>query len=128
MNLNRQHTVREIGTDELNELIVDSIKDIKGKSITKIDLTKLDDAPTDYFIICEGESTTQVKALADHVLKRVKEDAMLLPEHVEGTRSAKWILVDFFSTVVHIFYPETRAFYDIEDLWSDAKITYYESV
>lgn len=128
MNLNRQHTVREIGTDELNELIVDSIKDIKGKSITKIDLTKLDDAPTDYFIICEGESTTQVKALADHVLKRVKEDAMVLPDHVEGTLSAKWILVDFFSTVVHIFYPETRAFYDIEDLWSDAKITYYESV
>ncbi len=128
LNIVKEQLSKEISVNELNELIVDSIKDIKGKSITKIDLTNLDDAPTDYFIICEGDSTTQVKALADHVKERVKEEITLTPNHVEGERSARWILVDYFSTIVHIFYPETRAFYELEEMWSDAKITYYESL
>ena len=127
MNLDRQHVSNTISTEALNELIVDSIKDIKGKGITKIDLTKLADSPTDFFIVCEGDSSVQIKALSDHIQKRVKQEAALLPDHVEGARSARWILVDFFSTVVHIFFPETRSFYELEDLWSDAEITYYEN-
>ncbi len=126
MSLNRQQLTTDISTGALNELIVDSMKDIKGKGITKIDLTELDDAPTDFFIICEGDSSVQIKALSDHIQERVKQEAALLPNHVEGERSARWILVDFFSTVVHIFFPETRGFYELEDLWSDAQITYYE--
>ncbi|NND07210.1 MAG: ribosome silencing factor [Saprospiraceae bacterium] len=127
MNLERQHVSRTISTIKLNELIVDSIKDIKGKGITKIDLTELEDAPADFFIVCEGDSSVQIKALSDHIQKRVKQEAALVPNHVEGERSARWILVDFFSTVVHIFFPETRGFYELEDLWSDAEITYYEN-
>jgi len=126
--LRSQPIPTKVSSLELNDLIVDSIKDIKGKSITKLDLRDLDDAATDFFVICQGDSTTQIKALADNIHKRVKEEMGLRPSHVEGRNSAKWILVDYFTTVVHIFYPETRTFYDLEDLWSDAKMTHYESL
>ena len=128
MNLRRQPLSTDVPTHDLNDLIVDSINDIKGKRITKLDLRKLDDAATDFFIICEGESNTQIKALAENIHRRVKEELGVHPNHVEGQNGAKWILVDYFSTVVHIFYPETRTFYDLEDLWSDAMVTHYESM
>lgn len=115
-------------TDELNDLIVDGIQDIKGKNIVKLDLRKLDDAPTDYFIICEGDSNTQVKAISDNIYKKIKELTGQTPLHVEGTQNARWICMDYFFTVVHIFYRETRAFYELEDLWSDANFTEYENL
>lgn len=112
----------------LNNLIIDAIQDIKGKNIAKIDLRSLSDAPTDYFIICEGDSTTQIRAISENVQRRLKTEIGVTPNHCEGVDGAKWILVDYFQTVVHVFYPETREFYDIEELWSDAKITQYENV
>ena len=115
-------------TEELNDLIIDSIQDIKGKNILKLDLRKLDDAPTDYFIICEGDSNTQVKAISDNIYKRLKEEMGQRPTHTEGTQNARWICLDFFDTVVHVFYKETRQFYQLEDLWSDAKITEYANL
>ncbi len=128
MELKSQALAANIDTLELNDLIVDSIRDIKGKKIVKLDLRALDDAPTDYFIICEGHSTTQIRSLADHVCRRVKEETGMRPNHMEGMGHSKWILVDYFSTVVHIFYPDTRAFYELEDLWSDAGVTSYEAL
>ncbi len=128
MNLRSRPLPRTINNEDLNDTIIDSIRDIKGKSITKLDLTALDDAPADYFIICEGESNTQIRALADNVFRRVRDEQDLRPDHIEGKGAANWILVDYFTTVVHIFYPETRSFYDLEDLWSDAQITYYENL
>jgi ribosome-associated protein len=112
----------------LNDLIVDAIKDIKGKKIVKLSLCQLEDAPADYFIICEGDSNIQVKAIADNIYKKIKEETGLVPNHTEGEQQARWILVDYFNTVVHIFYPETRVFYELEDLWSDAEHTFYESL
>jgi ribosome-associated protein len=109
----------------LNDLIIDAIQDIKGKNIVKLDLRHIDDAPADYFIICEGDSTTQVKAIGLNVDRRLREEMSVKPDHVEGMLGAKWVLVDFFNTVVHIFYPETRGYYDLEDLWSDALVTSY---
>ncbi len=119
---------RKLTTEELNELIIDSIEDIKGKGIVKLDLRRLEDAPTDFFIICEGDSTTQVKAISDNIQKRVKEEGMALPSHVEGERNALWICIDFFTTVVHVFYRDTRSFYDLEQLWGDARFTEYGSL
>ena len=119
---------RNLTTEEMNELIVDSIQDIKGKNIVKLDLRHLEDAPAEFFIICEGDSNTQVKAIADNVQKRLKEEGQLLPSHVEGTRNALWICLDYFTTVVHVFYRETRSFYELEDLWGDAYFTEYESL
>lgn len=115
-------------TSELNDLIIDSIQDIKGKKIVRLDLTHLHDAPADFFIICEGDSTTQVKAICDNIQKRVKETFGVFPSYVEGTQNARWICMDYFTTVVHIFHPETRAFYELEELWSDAIFTSYETI
>jgi len=118
----------ELTTEELNDLIIDSIQDIKGKKIVKLDLRQLEDAPTDFFIICEGDSNTQVKAISENVYKRVKKEGYTLPSHMEGTQNAHWICIDYFSTVVHVFYPETREFYELEELWSDAAISEYQSL
>lgn len=119
------HTVPS--TAELNELIIDSIQDIKGKNIVKIDLRSLPEAPADFFIICEGDSTTQVSAIAGNVFKRVKDEMGFIP-HREGQEHATWVLVDYFDTILHVFYPETRALYDLEDLWSDAKFTEFQNL
>jgi ribosome-associated protein len=115
-------------TEELNPLIIDAIQDIKGKNIVSLDLRNLAEAPADFFIICEGDSTTQVSALAGNVIKRVKDELGVIPGNREGMINAKWVLVDYFNTVVHIFYPETRQFYDLEDLWNDAEITEYTNL
>lgn len=115
-------------SSEITELIVDSIQDIKGKNILKLDLRDVDDAPTDFFVVCEGESTTQISAIANNIVKRLKQEASMRPAHVEGKQSATWVLVDYFDVVVHVFYPETRRFYEIEDLWSDAKLTEYQNI
>ena len=113
---------------ELTDLIIDSIQDIKGKNIVRLDLRELDDAPTDFFIICEGESNTQIGSISDNIVKRVKEEAGILPSHTEGKDFSNWVLVDYFDVIIHVFYPETRRFYEIEDLWSDAKTTEYQDI
>lgn len=112
----------------MNDLIIDSIQDIKGKNIVKLDLRRLEDSPADFFIICEGDSNTQVKAISDNIQRKLKAEGKVLASHVEGERNALWICLDYFNTVVHVFYRETRSFYELESLWSDARFTEYESL
>ena len=114
--------------EALNDLIIDSIQDIKGKKSVKLDMRNLHDAPADFFIICEGDSNTQVKAISENIYKRLKEEAGQRPSHSEGKQNARWICMDYFDIVVHVFYKETRQFYELEDLWSDAKMTEYANV
>jgi len=125
---NQSSTASLTTFDNLNDLIVDAIRDIKGQNIVKLDLTKLEDSSTDYFIVCQGESVTQVNAIANNVKRRAKQELDMAAFHTEGTDGSKWILIDFFDTVVHVFYPETRSFYDIEDLWSDADVVEYQDI
>lgn len=113
--------------ESLNHLIIEGIRDKKGKRIVQLDLRKLD-APADYYIICEGDSNVHVKAISDSIYKRVKEEMAASPIHTEGSMNAKWILMDYFNTVVHVFYPETREFYEIEQLWSDAELTEFGEI
>ena len=122
--------VKPIGleAEKLNALIVDAIQDVKGKNIVLLDLRHLHDAPTDFFIICEGDSNVQVRSIGDNIRKRLKEEMDLSPSHIEGQISSLWVLVDLFTVVVHIFYRETRAFYELEDLWSDAIFTEYKNI
>ena len=115
-------------TEEINELILDAIRDIKGQKIVKIDLSKIHDAPARFFIICEGESSVQVGAIANNVNKRLRKEIGVKSAHLEGLKESKWVLIDYFDTVVHVFYPETRQFYDIEDLWSDGEFTEYQDL
>ncbi len=117
-----------VPAEMLNDVIVDAIQDIKGKKIVKIDLRKLHDAPTNYFIICEGESNVQVRAITDSIYRKVKEVYHTTPTHIEGGLQSTWIVMDFFDTVVHVFYKDTRSFYELEDLWSDGALTEYVDV
>ncbi len=129
MNYLTREARREAVTDErLNDLIIDCIQDIKGKDIIKLDLRKLEDAPADYFIICNGDSSTQIKAIGNRISTRIQEEANLKPYHVEGKQHGRWVLLDYYQTLVHVFHPETREFYDLEDLWSDAETTTYENL
>ncbi len=109
------------------DLIIDSIQDIKGKNIVLLDMRHLPDAPASYFIICEGESNTQIRAIAGNVERRAKAEAGV-KAHSEGQLGAKWVLVDFFDVVVHIFDKDTRRYYELEDLWSDARFTEYQNL
>lgn len=125
---NSQTKTSNIESNTLIELIIDSIQDIKGKNIVKLDLRQLDSSPSDYFVICEGESSTQVRSISDNINKRVKQELGIYASSREGVQDSNWVLVDYFDIVVHVFYPETRQFYDLEDLWSDAKVTQYENL
>ncbi len=128
MSVNAALKSNPITAEDLNDMIIDSIQDIKGKNILKLDLRQLDEAPADYFIICEGDSNTQVKAISDNIYKRLKEEVGQRPTHSEGQQNALWICMDYFHTVVHVFYRETRQFYLLEDLWNDAKATEYANI
>lgn len=128
MNTSSEAKKLELSGDALNDLIIDCITDIKGKNIVKLDLRNLDDGPTDFFIVCDGESNTQVRAIAENIKRRVKIETGLPPSHYEGQQNARWICLDYFTTVVHVFYPETRDFYALEQLWSDAALTEYDNI
>lgn len=114
--------------ENLNNAIIEAIQDTKGENIVKYDLRSLHDSPADFFIICDGNSTTQIKAISDNISRKIKENLNLNATHIEGLIGAKWVLVDYFSTIVHIFYPETRAFYELDELWGDAEITRYDNI
>jgi ribosome-associated protein len=99
---------------------IEGVSDIKGENLVLLDLRGLDNALCDFFIVAEAQSTTQVNAMADAVHKRVREEANDKPWHVEGAQQSEWVLMDYVSTVVHLFQREARAFYDLEGLWADA--------
>ena len=104
----------------LNALIVDAIQDIKGQRVVAIDLRAIDDSPADHFIVCQGESHVQVRAIAENVRRRLRDEAGERSRPMEGLQNANWVCLDYFDTVVHIFSPDARDFYDLEGLWSDA--------
>lgn len=111
----------------INNFIIDSLQESKAKDIVKFDLRELETPPTDFFVICEADSTTHVKAIADRLERDLKIDHGVSPSYTDGRNNATWIALDYFTTVVHIFFRETRSFYDLEGLWQDAIITDYEN-
>ena len=113
-----------ITTAKLRKIIVEALLDKKGNEVVTLDLRKLSDRPTDFFIIAHGDSSTQVRALAENVIKET-EDNGIKPFQREGAKGAEWIIIDFSDVVVHVFYREKRDFYQLEDLWQDAKRTHH---
>ena len=114
--------------ERLNNLIVDAIQDIKGKAVVSIDLRRVEDSPASFFVICEGESQVQVRAIAENIRRRARTELGETARRAEGTDKANWVLLDFFDVVVHVFNRDARAFYDLEGLWGDAPITSYEEL
>lgn len=113
---------------QLAETIVEGIREKKGTNIAILNLTKLDNTICQYFVLCEGESTTHVDALADSVNDYVRKHAGEKPNHVEGKQNAQWILLDYFDVVVHVFHKNARSFYNLEGLWADAERTEIENL
>lgn len=100
--------------------IIHAIQDKKGEKIVSIDLRKLPEAVADYFVVCEAGSGSQVKAIADHVEEEVLKSIKEKPFEKEGFSTLQWVIVDYVNIVVHIFQPETRQFYHLEEMWNDA--------
>ena len=109
--------------NDLIETIVEGIQERKGKSITHVDMTGIEWVATQHFIICTGTSTMQVSAIADSVREYVQEHAGVKPYNYDGYQNSQWIVLDYGTIYVHVFLPEYRELYKLEQLWSDAKIT-----
>lgn len=120
--------MREISTKKLMDTIIEGIQNRKGQKIVTIDLRKIQEAPVEFMIIAEGNSSTQVSAIADEVDDFVRTNTHVHPLAVAGQENAEWIAMDYGSIFVHIMQREPRAFYDIEHLWEDGKITELEDV
>lgn len=100
--------------------IIHAIQEKKGNNIVSLDLRKIPEAVADFFIICDAGSTTQVKAIADYVEVHLKEQLGEIPYHHEGHQAAQWVITDYVNVVVHVMHTETRKFYRLEEMWSDA--------
>jgi len=116
MSMNRSNRPEQ----ELMKMIVDTLDDKKALNIVSLDLHNLSFV-TDYYIICHGNSDRQVQALSDAVVERV-EKAGYQVRGIEGVDTSRWILIDIGDVVVHIFHREDREYYNLERLWSDAKV------
>lgn len=108
--------------EELLKFIVEGIQERKGKNISHIDLSELESVSAEHFVICEGTSTMQVSAIADSVREYVFEQSGVKPFNYDGYGNAQWIVIDYGAIYVHVFLPEYREYYNLEQLWNDAKI------
>ena len=109
---------------QLLKSIVEGIQEKKGKDIAIVDLSKLESVSAEYFVICEGGSSMQVSAIADSVREYLQKKDGVKPFNYDGYRNAQWIVVDYGPIYVHVFQPEYRSYYNLEQLWNDADITY----
>ena len=106
----------------LAETIVRGMQELKGNEITVLNLSDIPGAVCQYFVICHGDSDTQVDAIARSIEKETNKEHNEKPWHIEGEENAEWVLLDFVDVVAHVFYRETREFYNLEGLWADATV------
>ena len=114
-------------TNQLLKKVLQGIEDKKGHDIVCIHIGQNENSVSDYFVICHGTSKTQVEAIADSVVEKVRVEADQKPWHVEGYENSEWILLDYVDVVVHVFDMTKRDFYKLEELWGDSKIERIET-
>jgi ribosome-associated protein len=122
MGKTEKHGRRSTGAKKLSGDVakaVDAALDKKASEVVVLDLRQTP-AFTDFFVLCSGQNQRQVKAIADAIEESLRADRVK-PAHIEGYDRAEWVLMDFFSFIVHVFTPQTREFYSLERLWGDAK-------
>jgi len=112
--------LREDDSQVLCDAIVEGMQENKAKDIVVLDLREIHNAVCDYFVICSGDSSTQVDGISSSVLRHTRKELSEKPYSVEGKSNREWVLLDYVSVVAHVFYKETRTFYELEDLWADA--------
>ncbi|MCY7311033.1 MAG: ribosome silencing factor [Chitinophagaceae bacterium] len=121
----KKSAARLTENSKIIKAIIAAIQEKKGENIISLDLRKINEAVADFFIVCEASNQPQVKAIADHVEFLVKEKCKESHYHHEGFQQLQWVLVDYVNVVVHVMLSETRKFYQLEEMWSDAAATYH---
>jgi ribosome-associated protein len=109
---------------QLVETITKGIQEKKGKGIVVADLSGIDGTICHYFVICQGNSPSQVEAIAESVGDFARKELDERPAHVVGLENAQWVAMDYTDVLAHVFLPDVREYYDLEHLWSDADLTY----
>lgn len=118
----KNSVVRLTRSNKIFKTIIHAIQEKKGENIISLDLKKIPEAVADFFVICQAGNTTQIKAIADFVEEQVKVKCNEIAYKHEGRQAQQWILIDYINIVVHIMLPESRKFYRLEEMWSDASI------
>ena len=121
----KSSVVRLTRNSKIFKSIIHAIQEKKGENILSLDLRKIPEAVADFFIVCQANSNTQLKAIADFVEEDVKNKCAEIAYKHEGRKAQQWILIDYINIVVHIMLPETRKFYQLEEMWSDAAVMEY---
>ncbi len=119
-NRKKKSAVRLTRNSKIIKTIIAAIQDKKGEKIISLDLRKISEAVADFFIVCEAGNQPQIKAIADNVLEQVRLKCDEKPYHHEGYSKLQWVLIDYVNVVVHVMHPESRKFYKLEEMWSDA--------
>ncbi len=115
-----------LSSDKLSQLIVKGMQEKKALDIQVLDLRKVNNAVADFFVVCTGNSDTHIAGISESITEEVYKITKEHPWHKEGSNNKNWVLLDYVNVVSHIFSNDSRIFYGIEDLWSDAKITEVE--
>jgi ribosome-associated protein len=110
-------------SSKIFKTIIHAIQEKKGEDIISLDLRKIPEAVADFFIICQATNNVQLRAIADFVEEEVRKKCGELVYKHEGRQAQQWILIDYVNIVVHVMLPETRKFYQLEEMWSDGTIT-----
>ncbi len=118
----KKSVTRLTRNSKLFKTIIKAIQDKKGEQIVSLDLRKIPEAVSDFFIVCEANNQPQLRAIADTVLDEVRIKCTENPFHHEGKQTLQWVLIDYVNVVVHIMLPDTRKFYKLEEMWSDASL------
>ena len=114
---------RKSNADELISKIISGVEDVKGIDVSLLDLRDIENTVSSYFIVCSGSSNTHVNAIVRSVQKTVSKGLREKPFHTEGLENSEWVLIDYVNIVVHVFQKHIREYYNIEELWGDAKTT-----
>jgi ribosome-associated protein len=122
----KRKSVKLTTNSRLYKTIIKAIQAKKGENIVSLDLRKIPEAVADFFVICQASSNTQVKAISDYVEEQVKRECGENPYKQEGYQALQWVLIDYVNIVVHIMQPDTRKFYKLEEMWSDAVVKMHE--
>ena len=109
-------------TEQLIDQIQAGLQEKKGHDLVVVDLSGIDEAICQAFVICSGNSPSHIQALAESVGEFARKNLQARPTAVDGMRNAQWVAMDYTDVIVHIFVPELREFYDLENLWQDAEI------
>jgi ribosome-associated protein len=118
----RKSAGRLTKNSKIFKAIISAIQQKKGENIVSLDLRKIPEAVADFFIVCEATSSTQVKGIADFIESHLKDVLNEAPFHHEGHQGLHWVLIDYVNIVIHVMQPETRKFYKLEEMWSDAEV------